>query len=355
MVPAPGASPLAQPARGRGQTARGRGQAARGQAARGGGQLARARPRDIVQSGGSQPRCYAFPARPEVESFDAIITGYYHRFVEWFSSIATPLTRLTQKGSPFRWSDKCEASFQKLKTTLTTTPVVVLPIGSGSYTVYCDVSRIGLGAVLMKDGKALANQFVRLDVSEPSHILACTVTRSSLFERIRERQYDESHLLVLRDMVRHGDAKKITVGDDRVLRIQGYVCVPNVDGLRELILEEAHNSRYFIHSSTAKMYQDLRQHYWWRRMKKYIIAYAARCLNCQQILEWKWEHITMDFIDGLPRTQRKFDAVWVIVDRLTKSAHFILVAVTYSLERWAEIYIREIVRLHDVPVSIISD
>ncbi|XP_070020414.1 uncharacterized protein [Nicotiana sylvestris] len=97
------------------------------------------------------------------------------------------------------------------------------------------------------------------------------------------------------------------------------------------------------------MYQDMRQHYWWRRVKKDIIAYVARCLNCQQVKyehqkpgdlfqkieipEWKWERITMDFVVGLLRSQRKFDAVWVIVDRLTKSAHFILVAISYSSKR----------------------
>ena len=105
---------------------------------------------------------------------------------------------------------------------------------------------------------------MRLDVSEPSHFLACTVARSSLFERIRDRQDDDPHLLVLRDTVRHGGAKQVTVGDDRVLRMQGRICVPNVDGLRELILEESHSSRYSIHSGAAKMYQDLRQYYWWR-------------------------------------------------------------------------------------------
>ncbi|XP_070015883.1 uncharacterized protein [Nicotiana sylvestris] len=189
------------------------------------------------------------------------------------------------------------------------------------------------------DVQALANQFLSLDVSEPSHVLACTIARSSLIESIRDRQYDDPHLLVLRDTVRHGGAKQVTVRDDGVLRMQGHICVPNVDGLRELILEESHSSQ----------------------MKRDIVAYVARCLNCQQvmyehqrpggllqqieILEWKWERITMDFIVGLPLTQRKFDAVWVIVDRLTKSAYF-----TDS-----EIYIREIVRLHGVLVYIISD
>ena len=106
-------------------------------------------------------------------------------------------------------------------------------------------------------------------------------------------------------------------------------------------------------------------------MKKDIVEYVARCLNCQQVKyehqrpggllqkleipEWKWGRITMDFVVGLPWTQRKFDAVWVIVDRLTKSAHFIPVMTTYSSEQLARVYIREIVKLHGVPVSIISD
>ena len=106
-------------------------------------------------------------------------------------------------------------------------------------------------------------------------------------------------------------------------------------------------------------------------MKKDIMGFVARCLNCQQVKyehqrpcgllhqmdipEWKWEQITMDFVVGLPWTLKKFDAIWVIVDRLTKSAHFIPVCTTYSSERLAGIYIWEIVRLHGVPVSIISD
>ncbi|XP_070041223.1 uncharacterized protein [Nicotiana tomentosiformis] len=140
---------------------------------------------------------------------------------------------------------------------------------------------------LALDVQALANQFVRLDVSEPIHVLACTVAQSSLFERIRDRQYDDPYFLVLRDTVRYGGAKQVTVGDDGVLRMQGRICVPKADGLRELILEETHSSWYFIHPGAAKMYQDLRHHYWRRRMKKDIVAYVARCLNHQQV---KYEH-----------------------------------------------------------------
>jgi len=131
--------------------------------------------------------------------------------------------------------------------------------------------------------------------------------------------------------------------------------IPNVDELREKILDEAHSSRYSIHPGATKMYRDLRQHYWWRRMKKDIVEYVARCLNYQQVKyehqslggllqqmtipKWKWEHITMDFIVELPWTLQNFDAVWVIVDRLSKTAHFILVVTMYTSERLAHIYI----------------
>ncbi|XP_070040552.1 uncharacterized protein [Nicotiana tomentosiformis] len=133
---------------------------------------------------------------------------------------------------------------------------------------------------------------------------------------IKAGQFDDPHLLVLRETILQGSTKEVSIGEDGVLRLQGRICVPNVDGLRERILEEAHSSRYSIYPGTTKMYCDLKQHYWRRRMKRDIIEYVARCLNCQQvkyehqrpggllqqmtILEWKWERITMDFVVGLP-------------------------------------------------------
>ncbi|XP_070037127.1 uncharacterized protein [Nicotiana tomentosiformis] len=111
---------------------------------------------------------------------------------------------------------------------------------------------------LTVDVQALANQFIRLDVTEPSRVRACVVSRSSLYDSIRERQYDDPHLLVLKDTVQYVYARYVTIGDDGVLRMQGRICVPNVDGLCELILKEACSSRYSIHPCAAKMYQDLR-------------------------------------------------------------------------------------------------
>ncbi|XP_070054375.1 uncharacterized protein [Nicotiana tomentosiformis] len=201
---------------------------------------------------------------------------------------------------------------------------------------------------LAMDVQALANRFVRLDVLEPSQVLVCVVAKSSLLERIKARQFDDPHLLVLKDTVQRGGAKEVVIGDDGAIRLSGRICFSNVDGLREFILEEAHSSRYSIHPGVTKMYRDLKQYYWRRKMKKDIVGHVSRCLNCQQmkyeyqklgrltqrlvIPKWKWERIMMDFVVGLPRTLRKYDVVWVIMERLTKSAHFILVMTSYSSE-----------------------
>jgi len=106
-------------------------------------------------------------------------------------------------------------------------------------------------------------------------------------------------------------------------------------------------------------------------MKKGIVELVAKCLNCQQVKvenqrpgglaqnielpKWKWEMINMDFITGLPRSHRQHDSIWVIVDRMTKSAHFLPVKTTHSTEDYAKLYLQEVVRLHGVPVLIISD
>ena len=161
------------------------------------------------------------------------------------------------------------------------------------------------------------------------------------------------------------------ISNDSTLLYGGRLCVLNVEVLKREIMEEAHNSAYVMHPGSTKMYRILKDNYWWSGMKKNIAEFMARCLVCQQVKvehqcptgilqplpipKWKWEHITMDFVVGLPRTQQGHDAIWVIVDRLTKSAHFLPMKVSYSLDKLTEIYIREVVRLHGVPFSIVSD
>ncbi|WMV24777.1 hypothetical protein MTR67_018162 [Solanum verrucosum] len=144
-----------------------------------------------------------------------------------------------------------------------------------------------------------------------------------------------------------------------------------VDGFQERIIEEAHSSRYSIHPGSTKMYRDLREVYWWNSMMKGIAEFVAKCQNCQQVKlenqrpgglaqnielpEWKCEMIDMDFIRGLPRSRRQHDSIWVNVDIMTKSAHFLPVKTTHSAEDYARLYLQELVRHHGVPVFIISD
>ena len=113
--------------------------------------------------------------------------------------------------------------------------------------------------------------------------------------------------------------------------------VPQLTDLREEILREFHCSLFVMHPGGTKMYQDLRCQYYWSGMKRHVGDFVRRCLTCQQVkaehqkparllqplevAEWKWKHVTMDFVTHLPRTPQGHDAVWVIVDRITKSAH----------------------------------
>ena len=152
---------------------------------------------------------------------------------------------------------------------------------------------------------------------------------------------------------------------------KSILCVPNVMDLRKNILYKSHNIVFTMHPGGNKMYQDMKQYYWWRGMKKDIYEYMSKCLMCQQvkaehqvpsgllnpfpIAQWKWDNITMDFVSGFPLTQRNQEAVWVIVDRLTKSAHFLPVRLDYSMDHLTKLYVSEIVRLHEIPLSIVSD
>jgi hypothetical protein len=147
--------------------------------------------------------------------------------------------------------------------------------------------------------------------------------------------------------------------------------VPDVGDLRKTILKEVHDSAYSIHPGSTKMYQDLKRRYWWYGMKRDVADHVALCDTCHRVkaehqkpagllqplkvLEWKWEEIGVDFIVGLPRTPAGYDSIWVIVDRLTKVAHFILVKTTHLGARLAELYMSRIVCLHGVPKRIVSD
>ncbi|KAL0534025.1 hypothetical protein IC582_028302 [Cucumis melo] len=417
----------------------------------------------------------------EVRSFLGL-AGYYRRFVENFSRIATPLTQLTRKGAPFVWSKACEDSFQNLKQKLVTAPVLTVPDGSGSFVIYSDASKKGLGCVLMQQGKVVAYASRQLKSHEqnyPTHDLelaavvfalkiwrhylygekiqiftdhkslkyfftqkelnmrqrrwlelvkdydceilyhpgkanvvadalsrkvshsAALITRQAplhrdleraeiavsvgavtmqlaqltvqptLRQRIIDAQSNDPYLVEKRGLAEAGQTTEFSLSSDGGLLFERRLCVPSDSAVKTELLSEAHSSPFSMHPGSTKMYQDLKRVYWWRNMKREVAEFVSKCLVCQQVkaprqkpagllqplsvTEWKWENVSMDFITGLPRTLRGFTVIWVVVDRLTKSAHFVPGKSTYTASKWAQLYMSEIVRLHGVPVSIVSD
>ncbi|GJY35821.1 putative reverse transcriptase domain-containing protein [Tanacetum coccineum] len=265
----------------------------------------------------------------EVRSFLGL-AGYYRRFIENFSKIAKSLTILTQK------------------------------YGSKNFVVYCDASGLGLGCVLMK------RERVEYDCEICYHpgkenVVADALSRK---ERVNPKR------------VRAMNMTLQSSTKDRILAAQKEVVDESTrlqKGLDEMIEQrnEAHKSKYSVHPGADKMYYDLRDRYWWPGIKKDIAVYVSKCLTClkvkaehqrpfgllqqPKIPEWKWEGIAMDFVTKLPRTSSGHDTIWVIVDRLTKSAYFLPMREDYKMDRLARLYLNEIVARHGVPISIISD
>ncbi|GJX51195.1 putative reverse transcriptase domain-containing protein [Tanacetum coccineum] len=168
-----------------------------------------------------------------------------------------------------------------------------------------------------------------------------------------------------------GMIKKLEPRTDGTLCLNGRSWIPCFGDLRELIMHESHKSKYSVHPGSDKMYQDLKKLYWWPNMKAEIATYVSKCLTCAKVKAeyqkpsgllvqpvipvWKWENITKDFITKLQKTSTGQDTIWVIVDRLTKSAHFLPMKETDSMEKLMRQYLKEVVLRHGVPVSIISD
>ncbi|KAA3484635.1 DNA/RNA polymerases superfamily protein [Gossypium australe] len=208
---------------------------------------------------------------------------------------------------------------------------------------------------------------MQMALSDDGSILVELRAKLMFLQEIYEAQKDDSELQAKRAQCDSGVESNFWINSYGCLMFRDRVCVPRNDELIQKILHEAHSRCLSVHPGSTKMYNDLKQRYRWPSMKKDI----SECLICQQVKaehqvpsgvlqpimvpEWKWDRITMDFVTGMSLTPNKKDVMWVVVDRLTKSAHFIPVRVDYSLDKLANLYISEIVRLHRVPLSIISD
>ncbi|GJU01823.1 putative reverse transcriptase domain-containing protein [Tanacetum coccineum] len=319
--------------------------------------------------------------------------------------------------TPWRFTDLRRKAFQLLKQKLCAAPILALPEGSEDFVVCCDASIKGLGAVLMQRMKVIAYASRQLKIHEKNYtthdlelgavvfalkiwrhylygtkwkanVIADALSRKERIEPLRVRalvmtiglDLPSRILEAQREAVKieninaediSGMLKKLEARSDGTLCLDNRIWLPCYGDTRSLIMHESHKSKYSIHPGSDKMYHDLKMLYWWPNMKADIATYVSKCLTCAKVKaehqrpsgllvqpdipEWKWEKITMDFITKLPKTAAGFDSIWVIIDRLTKSAHFLSMRETNSTEKLTRLYMKEIVARHGIPVSIISD
>ncbi|GJR26515.1 putative reverse transcriptase domain-containing protein [Tanacetum coccineum] len=279
------------------------------------------------------------------------LAGYYRRFIEGFSKIARPMMKLTQKSVKFDWGEKEEAAFQLLKQKLCSAPILALPEGSENFVVYCDASHKGLGAVLMQREKVIAYASRQLKVHEKNYTthdlkLGAIMFALNIFlsDYDCEIRYHPGKANVVADALSRKERIKplrvqallMTIGlnlPKQILNAQAEARKEEnyiTEDLHALIMHESHKSEYSIHLGSDKMYQDLKKLDWWPNFEQ-----QRDCL-CQ-------------------RRQPNKTRYWVIVDRLTKSAHFIPMREDDSMEKLMRQYLKEVVLRHGVSVSIISD
>ncbi|GJU33967.1 putative reverse transcriptase domain-containing protein [Tanacetum coccineum] len=204
-------------------------------------------------------------------------------------------------------------------------------------------------------GKAnvVADALSRKD-KEPIRVRALVVTvHNNLPEQIQNAQVE-----ACKEENIGAEGEPFEVRSDGTKCLKGRVWLPLFGGLRGLIMLESHKSKYSIHPGSDKIYHDLRKLYWWPNMKADIATYVSKCLTCAKVKAehqkpsgllqqpeipvWKWERITMDFIIKLPRTPYGYDSIWVIVDRLTKYAHFIPMNEKYKMENLLDCVLRRL-------------
>jgi hypothetical protein len=282
-------------------------------------------------------------------------------------------------------------AFRRLKEFLTTTPILKVPDMDADFLVCTNASKEGLGGVLMQDGRVIAyisrkmrrheENYATHDMELLAIVYALKVWRHYLVGKKIELKiltlqryddwYKEVEGFIRQNTMMVPQFEGFSFDGDGLLRFKNRIYVPPNDELRMLILSKAHRAVYMAHPGVTKMRADLKPLFFWKGMKEDIVNYVARCLECQQvkaehrhpigllqphaILESKWEVISMNFIVGLPLMARRHDSIFIVVDTLTKSAHFIPVRMMYQAPNIARFFISEIVRLHGVPKRIIYD
>ncbi|GJW19609.1 putative reverse transcriptase domain-containing protein [Tanacetum coccineum] len=238
------------------------------------------------------------------------------------------------------------------------TPILALPEGSEDFVVYCDALIKGLGAVLMQREKHILDQkelnmrqrcWLELlsdyDCKIRYHLGKANVVTDSLSRKEQEPQRSEDVGGMLTEASkdpRKLRKEKLEPRADGTLCLNNRSWLPVYGDLRALIMHESHKSKYSVHPGSDKIVKVKHQK-------------PSGLLVQPEIHKWKWDNITMDFVTKLPRTSNGYDAIWVIVDRLTKSVHFLAMRETDPIDKLARLYIKEVVTRHGVPVLIICD
>nr|GEX60869.1 putative reverse transcriptase domain-containing protein [Tanacetum cinerariifolium] len=272
-----------------------------------------------------------------------VLAGYYRRFIEGFSLISKPLTKLTQKNKKYEWGKEEDKAFQTLKQKLCSASILALPKGTEDFVVYCDTSLKGYGAVLMQREKVIVYASRQLKVHEENYttydlelggkelnlkqrrwieflsdydceiqyhhgkanFVANALSQKESINPLRVRAL---MMTIYNDLpkrireAREGEMKKKYVRKENLRRLikpifkfflegtrcfRNRVLLPRYSRLRNLVTYESYKSKYSIHPGSDKMYQDLKPLYWWPNMKADIATYVSKCLTCAKV---KSEH-----------------------------------------------------------------
>ncbi|GKE60158.1 putative reverse transcriptase domain-containing protein, partial [Tanacetum coccineum] len=279
--------------------------------------------------------------------------GHYEFQVMPFGLINAPAVfmDLMNRSVKFDWGEKAKAAFQLLKQKLCSVPILALPKGE-NFVVYYDASHKGLGAALMQREKAIAYASRQLKVHEKNYITHDLELGAVVFALKMWRHYlYGTKLLSDYDCeIRYHPERANVVADalsqeerPKPLRVRALVMTIGLNLLVRIL-----NAQIKARKEENYGAEDL------CGMIKKLEPRADGTL-CLKNRIWKWENITMDFVTKLPKTSTGQDTIWVIIDRLTKSAHFLPMKENESMEKLTRQYLKEVVSRHGVPVSIISD
>ncbi|GJV18153.1 putative reverse transcriptase domain-containing protein [Tanacetum coccineum] len=264
----------------------------------------------------------------EVRSFLGLV-GYYHRFIKNFARIAKPVTILTQKNKPYVWGEEQEEAFQILKDKLCNAPVLTLLDGPEDFIVYYAASGLGLGCVLIHRGRVIAYASRKLKIHEKNYTTYDLELGAVVFALKIRRHY----MYGIKSII-YTDHKSLQhIFNQKELNMTSEVVDAPTEMLRGL----------------EKQIERRSDGAWLS-----ISGHLACCSNLR-FLSGSGRENPWIFFTKLPRTSSGHDAIWVIVDRLTKYAHFLPIRKDYKMDRLARLYLREIIAKHVVPISIISD